>query len=337
MHKARYIIVLVGAIMWGSNSFAQSDIEVTDSTSTGWGGGIGGGVTPAVPDEPVTSMTISHTTLTLEGGESARLTVTFNARAQNKKVTWSVTDPTVASVSSNGKVFGLGTGTTIVTATSVDNSSFTCTCTVTVTSDYANSTQLPDVPFEFYYNVSNYDETTHSIPNHADANLANASLQLTENIPALVGGNFLRINDICEGYIDRWDRGSTESGAYFFRQGQDCLTLVAKVAPRLNTGNASDFVTNRGGGYNYMWRIGDNNSMFLHTGSAYNDERVMPIQSEKPQIFAVRVNGKNNYILLQNLTTGESKRVISVNWGGGDNVFKFFYNNDGEFWRGDFY
>ena len=200
----------------------------------------------------------------------------------------------------------------------------------------ATGAVLPDVPFEFYYNAIDYNDQDLYIPNQDKANLKGASLNLSANLPEKVG-DLLRITGRCEGFIDKWGKGSTESGAYFYRQGQDCMTIVAKVAPRLNTGNASDFVSNRGGGHNYMWRIGDNNSSFLHTGTAYQDSRSLVLTSDQPQVLAVRVDGANDYILLQNLTTGESKRVDGVNWGGGNNVFKFFYNDGGEYYLGDFY
>jgi hypothetical protein len=32
-----------------------------------------------------------------------------------------------------------------------------------------------------------------------------------------------------------------------------------------------------------------------------------------------------------------SHKVYGVNWGGGDNVMKLFYNDDSEYWMGDFY
>jgi hypothetical protein len=115
------------------------------------------------------------------------------------------------------------------------------------------------------------------------------------------------------------------------------MTIVAKVAPKLNTGNASDFVCNRGDGYNYMWRIGENNRSFLHTGTAYEENRSLSLSTEKPQILAVRVDGNNNVIILQNLTTGERQQIDNVDWGGDNNVFKLFYNDGGEFFLGDFY
>lgn len=287
--------------------------------------------------EPVTELTLSSSELTLKMGEYAVLKATANESAYDKSVTWSVANSAVATVSSAGRVKGVKTGTTIVTATSVSNPEVSASCTVTVTSEYAEQGDLPDVPFEFFFDAANYDANTQSIPNHEAATLSEYNLQLSENIPTM-NGNYLTLHERCEGYLDRWEKGSTESGSYFYRSGQDNMTIVCKVKPRMDTGNASDFICNRGGGYNYMLRIGDNNSIFLHTGTAYEDGRVLRLPySDEPQILAVRVNGAEDYIQIDNLTTDESHKVYGINWGGGDNVMKFFYNDGEEYWTGDFY
>lgn len=287
--------------------------------------------------EPVTELALSSSELTLKMGESAVLKATANESAYNKSVTWSVANSAVATVSPSGRVKGVKTGSTVVTATSVSNPEVSVSCTVTVTSEYAEQGDLPDVPFEFFFDAANYDANTQSIPNHEAATLSEYNLQLSENIPTM-NGNYLTLHERCEGYLDRWEKGSTESGSYFYRSGQDNMTIVCKVTPRMDTGNASDFISNRGGGYNYMLRIGDNNSIFLHTGTAYEDGRVLRLPyNDEPQILAVRVNGTEDYIQIDNLTTDESVKVYGVNWGGGDNVMKFFYNDGGEYWMGDFY
>ena len=81
---------------------AQSDIELTDSISNEWGGDTGGGMTPIIPSTPVTSLTISQTSITIEGGESYRLVAKTNSDAGNKKITWSIEDKNIAYVASNG-------------------------------------------------------------------------------------------------------------------------------------------------------------------------------------------------------------------------------------------
>ncbi len=287
---------------------------------------------------PVESISISSTTLTLAGGESATLRAGVNANATNQNIVWSSADGDIASVNANGKVTGKHRGATTITVASEENPTITATCTVEVTSDVTSNVRLPNVPFEFFYDAFEYDETSHSIPNHPLANLSAYSLQLTENIPEKIDDVMLRINNRCKGYIDKWAYESTESGSYFYRSGQECMTIVCKVNPNYGSGgNASDFISNRGWGYNYMFRIGDHGRMFLHTGTAYSEATSLAVQANEPQILAVRVDGVNNTIKLQNLTTDESLTVNGVNWGGSDNVFKLFYNDDGEYFLGDFY
>ena len=487
---------------------AQSDVELTDSISNEWGGDTGGGMTPIIPSTPVTSLTISQTSITIEGGESYKLVAKTNSDAGNKKIAWSIEDKNIAYVTSNGTVRGLKTGTTVVTATSVSNPDLTASCRVTVTSDYVaiasgwilpwgkeeawemsylyyeqskykepipdsdgnnwkeldyndsawrtltgpmgspgttyssynyewkgeyncfclrrtftlptvgqgvytfrmqhdddivvylNGAEviyetgwtddkistytipsnkfivgenilaifikqnhggafldyslyyeraekpsdkfdigfLPDVSFEFFYDAKSYDVTTQSIPNHEAANLAGYNLKLTANIPSLKNGNYLSLEKRCEGYIDRWTKGATESGAYFFRSGRDCMTIVCKVKPKMNSGNTSDLISNRGGGYNYMFRVGDHNSFFLHTNVAYSGSRAIGLPgTDAPQVLAVRVDGNNDYIQLDNFTTGESLRIPSIAWGGNNNIMKFFYNDNNEYYTGDVY
>ena len=487
---------------------AQSDIELTDSISNEWGGDTGGGMTPIIPSTPVTSLTISQTSITIEGGGSYRLVAKTNSDAGNKKIAWSIEDKNIAYVASNGTVHGLRAGTTVVTATSVSNPDMTASCMVTVTSDYVtlpsgwilpwgkveawemnylyyeqsnykepvldgngynwkeldyndsawrtltgpmgspgttyssynyewkgeyncfclrrtftlpvvgggeysfymqhdddivvylNGEQvinetgwtddkistytipsdkfvagenmlaifikqnhggafldyslyyeaverpsdwhdvgfLPDVSFEFFYDAKSYDEATQSIPNHEAARLAGHNLKLTANIPSFKNGQYLSLDKRCEGYIDRWAKGSTESGAYFYRSGRDCMTIVCKVKPKMNSSNTSDLISNRGGGYNYMFRVGDHNSFFLHTHTAYRESRAIGLHdTDGPQVLAVRVDGNNDYIQLDNFTTGESLRIPGIDWGGDNNIMKFFYNDNNEYYTGDVY
>lgn len=77
-----------------------------------------------------------------------------------------------------------------------------------------------------------------------------------------------------------------------------------------------------------------------YTATSWGEERERALDlpnTDEPQILAVRVNGTEDYIQIDNLTTDESVKVYGVNWGGGDNVMKFFYNDGGEYWMGDFY
>ncbi len=82
----------------------------------------------------VTGVTNSTTTMALTvGGSTGIITATVNpTNATNKSVTWTSSNPTVATVS-NGVVTPLAAGTTNVIVTSVSNATMSATCEVTVT------------------------------------------------------------------------------------------------------------------------------------------------------------------------------------------------------------
>ncbi len=78
---------------------------------------------------PVTSIAFTQTELTIEEEQSATLTVIFTPEnATDKTVTWTSTNPAIATVSA-GAVTGVSVGTTTITA---KHGALTATCTVTV-------------------------------------------------------------------------------------------------------------------------------------------------------------------------------------------------------------
>src|SRR5918995_1072676 len=74
------------------------------------------------PQSQVASVTVTPGELTLLVGESQQLTATARDQAGNpldgRSITWTTTEPTVATVSATGIVTGVGTGSATVTATS---------------------------------------------------------------------------------------------------------------------------------------------------------------------------------------------------------------------------
>ena len=96
----------------------------------------GGGVTPPEP-VAVTGVTLNKTSLTLEAGQDETLIATVApSNADNKNVSWSSSDNTVASVDQTGKVSAVAAGTATITVTTEDGNK-THTCTVTVTAPAA--------------------------------------------------------------------------------------------------------------------------------------------------------------------------------------------------------
>ena len=79
----------------------------------------------------VTGVTLNKTSATLEVGKTLTLTATVKpSDATNKKVTWTSSDTSVATVS-NGKVTAKKSGTTTITVTTEDGS-YKATCVITV-------------------------------------------------------------------------------------------------------------------------------------------------------------------------------------------------------------
>ncbi len=83
---------------------------------------------------PLQSISLNKDTVTLAKGSSEQLTVTYNPEdtTDDKTVTWTVQDPSKASVAQDGTITALENGTTTVTATCGTKSA---TATVVITSE----------------------------------------------------------------------------------------------------------------------------------------------------------------------------------------------------------
>ena len=89
-------------------------------------------VTVTEPTVRVTGVSLNESSLTLTVGESSQLSATvYPANADNKAVSWSSSNPTVASVSSGGLVTAVNGGQAIITVTTADGG-YTASCAVTV-------------------------------------------------------------------------------------------------------------------------------------------------------------------------------------------------------------
>ncbi len=87
-------------------------------------------------DVNVTGVTLNKTSTTIAQEQTEQLTATITpSYATNKNVTWSTSNPSIATVSNTGLVTGVGVGTATITVTTEDGS-FTATCTVTITAVY---------------------------------------------------------------------------------------------------------------------------------------------------------------------------------------------------------
>ena len=86
--------------------------------------------------QPVTSISLNKTSLSMEALSTYQLTVTaYPNDAYDKSVKWESSDNSVATVSENGLVTAVGKGTATIKATSTAVSSVSRSCTVTVTNN----------------------------------------------------------------------------------------------------------------------------------------------------------------------------------------------------------
>ncbi|MBR4461089.1 MAG: Ig-like domain-containing protein, partial [Erysipelotrichaceae bacterium] len=109
---------------------AKGSATITATAADGSGVTATCGVTVV---KPVTSITLSATSLTLNVGDTSTLAATvLPSDASNRSVTWTTSDSTVASVSSSGKVTAKKAGTATITVTAKDSSGVSATATVTV-------------------------------------------------------------------------------------------------------------------------------------------------------------------------------------------------------------
>lgn len=94
------------------------------------------------------SISLNKSSLDMAKENSETLTVTYNPTntTSNKSITWTSSNPSVATVDANGKVTAENYGTTTITATSVAVPTATATCEVTV-SNHLQSISLSETEF----------------------------------------------------------------------------------------------------------------------------------------------------------------------------------------------
>lgn len=96
-----------------------------------------------MPNEKKVSVTLNTTEAEMTVGEKLQLSATvIPNNATNPAVTWSSTNPGIATVNGSGLVTAVAPGQCAVTATTTDGSNKTASCTVNVLSDvlYADNT-----------------------------------------------------------------------------------------------------------------------------------------------------------------------------------------------------
>ena len=83
--------------------------------------------------QPVTGIDLNKSSLTMDALDTFQMTASvYPDSANDKRITWSSSDPAIASVDENGLVTALKKGTATITAAAMDGSGVKSTCKVTV-------------------------------------------------------------------------------------------------------------------------------------------------------------------------------------------------------------
>ena len=133
------------SLTWYSANPSIASVSSDGTVTTGSGLG---GTTVAITDgkstwycavhvwQPVTAISLNRANIEMEAGDVRQLAAAcMPSDASSQSVTWSSSNPSVASVNSRtGYVTGVSQGTAVITATATDGSGVTNSCTVMVTS-----------------------------------------------------------------------------------------------------------------------------------------------------------------------------------------------------------
>ena len=109
--------------------------------------------------QPVTSISLNKTSLSLETWDTEKLTASVSpSTAENKVVAWSTSDAKIASVDDTGLVTAHAKGTATITAAAQDGSGISQSCTVTVVNNgYLCSTAAElESPHNYPVNCSDF-------------------------------------------------------------------------------------------------------------------------------------------------------------------------------------
>ena len=145
-------------------------------------------------DKLITEIVLDKTSITMVQGDTENLTVTIlPENATNKKVTWTSSDTSVATVE-NGIVTAIAAGTATITATAADGSGKSASCEIVVENieevyefNYLNEIQTFSVPITGNYAVEAYGSRGNGGANGTKI-AGTIALQKGEELKLYVGG-----------------------------------------------------------------------------------------------------------------------------------------------------
>lgn len=197
----------------------------------------------------VTSITLSQSTATLTTGENLTLTATITPdEAESRNISWSSSNPSVATVDTMGKVKAVAPGTATITATATDGSDVTASCEVNVIApqqdsytitymvdgevyyqeslEYGSAIVVPDAPTNGDYTFSGWGEVPETMPAH-DVTITGSFVTNTYTVTFMVDGKVYHQDSLEYGATIIVPEEPTKEGYTFSGWGEVPETMPA--------------------------------------------------------------------------------------------------------------
>ncbi|MBR5930878.1 MAG: Ig-like domain-containing protein, partial [Lachnospiraceae bacterium] len=203
---------------------------------------------------PVTGIELDKTAETVAVNGTAQLNATvLPATATNKKVNWTSSDETIATVDSTGKVTGVAEGEVAITATSAENSEIFATCTVTVSVVHVTGVSLDSTATVAEGGTIQLTPTI----TPEDASNKNVSWESSDSTIATVD-NDGKVNGVAEGEaiitVTTEDGSLTATCTVTVTKQKTYVIVIDNYA--LSTESTTDQVSNSNGAYIYSGLAG---------------------------------------------------------------------------------
>ena len=139
--------------------------------------------------QPVTSVSLNKTSLSLDAGDTFKLNATASPNnAENKGIEWSTSDESIASVDESGLVTALKKGTATITATAKDGGGASRSCAVTVL-----NTLIPVSSAEEMQSAHPYDVNANDIWQYSLSGAESLSVTFSEETSVEEGSDYIII------------------------------------------------------------------------------------------------------------------------------------------------
>lgn len=253
-------------VVYGVTEANAGNFKPTDYAAEYCAFGIKNGnlvVTEPASTVPVTGVTLNKSNTELTVGNTETLTATvLPENATNKAVTWSSSDPSVATVA-NGVVTAMAVGTTTITATAADGSGVRATCGVVVTADQSGGGG--GTPGGESGKIENLGEGSFSVDEEGNVTFNTPAddgyFYYTEVIPtaALEGSGIT-----AEQYVQYYMEGTKHSIFNVKDSNVFDLSNMEAVVPLAYSGTGQVYVTNvELTGTNPDWTIDSDSIIFV--------------------------------------------------------------------------